>query len=921
MSAALGPGAGPMPPPAAGPSSIFISYASADRDRVLVVADALEARGIPVWVDRRSIAGGQSWSTEIVRGIKGCAVLIVACSPNSVSSRNVRQEVQLAWESDRPILPLLLDKVAIPEELQYAMAGRQWVEIGESPEGTWLPDLLVALAHLGFEAGKTAASPSRLMAQPEPPAPPAAAPGAETLPTYVASFIGREEFMRRIPEEVTRSRLYTITGAGGVGKSRLAVEVGRAVAGALPVGSPFSGGVWYTDLGSVTEADLVASAVSGTMGLREEPGRSPLASLVEHLRGRKLLLILDNCEHLVGAAADLVSNLLKSCPDLHVLATSREVLGAPGEKVLNLVPLYAPFPDRLPSLDKLAGYGAVVLFVDRAQAVAPDFRLDAGNARAVAEICHALDGIPLAIELAAARARVLSPEQIAGRLDDRFRLLRGSSRGALPRQQTLQALVDWSYDLLSPKEAALWRRLSVFRGGFTLEAAETVCAGGEAPPGGAPAGAAAAAEVEDFEVLDLLTSLVEKSLVLAGQGEREARYRLFETLRRYGEDKLREAGEEEQYVSRHTEWCLTFLAGVVATGDVEYAGGEPLDKAEAEYENLRIALARGLERRQSETVLKLADGLWPLWTWRLEAEGHRWLETVLARTDSGPSPERARALTHAAAMAWSRSDLETSSARCAEALAMASQLGLPLCLASVNLVLGNVEGNRGDFAKAVVHYEETARIYRAEKVSPRRMVSALNNLAVACWGLGQNGRARETLEEVVAQARAAGDARGQSIALVNLADLARYAEGDLPRAERLAREGLAAAEEATSPRYVNMAGGMIGLILLDTGRAEEGLRLLRQVFGDHLAARQLTDLEDRAGALVEMAFTEGRLELTARLVGFHETLPDYGLHGEPTRRIAAELEAKLGHEVFEAARQEGRKMTVEQAAKAVLEAE
>lgn len=894
------------------PPHVFISYASADRERVLPIADVLEARGVPVWVDRKSIAGGQSWTTEIVRGVKSCGVLIVACTVQSVASRNVRQEVQLAWESDRPILPVLLEKVTLPEELQYATAGRQWVDISDRPEAQWLPELLAALAHLGVATVKAApsagATGSAGVTVPGEPGGPAAGKANSNLPTFVSSFVGREEILGRAREAVQRARLYTVTGTGGVGKSRLAVEVGRGLLEA------FSDGVWHVDLAGATDPDLVANAVADVFGLREQKGRPLEQALTDSLQGKNILIILDNCEHLVAACAGLASRLLKSCAGLHILAASREVFGAKGEEVLNLPPLYAPQPDRLPSLDKLRQYGAVALFIDRAQAVMPDFELTSDNAWSVAEICHSLDGIPLAVELAAARARVLSPEQIAARLDDRFRLLRGSSRDVLPRQQTLQALVDWSYDLLSDKEKLLWRRLSVFRGGFTLSAAETVCAGGD---------------IEDFEILDLISGLVEKSLATSTQSGRELRYRFFETLRRYGAEKLAESGEADTVHGRYIAWCSAFLDGMDEQGDVRREGGRLLDPIEEEYENLKAALAWCLEAKQEETALRLAAGLWGFWFWRHETEGYRTIEGVLARTSQTPSLRRGQVVFSGGRMALARGDFATATVRIKEALAIAKSLNAASEMTDAYNGLGLISTNAGDHTRAKEYFEEGLRIAREARLSTRISRTLINNLAISCMSLGETDRCRELFIELRTLSAKAGDKLELSFACSNLSEVLHLADGDLERAEELAHEALDTSREIGFHRGEGFGLVRLGAIHLDSGRLAEAGPSLREGFRRLWELGEYADLVESLLYFSRLILKEGHPDRAATLLGAAEAhfrastgLKDLeSLPPEEVRYALAtrdEIKASIGEEAYAAAWQAGLAHTWEETARFAL---
>jgi predicted ATPase/DNA-binding CsgD family transcriptional regulator len=356
------------------------------------------------------------------------------------------------------------------------------------------------------------------------------------LPLQVTRFFGREAEISQLKTRLSEHRLVTLTGSGGVGKTRLSLRVAEEL---LP---HFPDGVWLVELAPLSDPALVPQQVAASLSLHDEPGRPILETLARFLRGRQVLLVLDNCEHLLAACAQLVDSLLRACPRLRLLASSREPLGVAGEAVV-LVPSL-PFPDQKLSPEQMGGYASVGLFVDRAHLVLPDYQVAAHNAAALAHICQRLDGIPLALEMAASRLRLLNTEALAGRLDDAFRLLTSGSRSALPRQQTLRATIDWSYDLLGQEERLLFERLSVFAGGFTLEAAESVCSG---------------EGLEAAEVLARLGSLVEKSLVVADRRPgQEARYRLLEVVRQYAREKLTEAGDSDRLRTRHRDYFIAY---------------------------------------------------------------------------------------------------------------------------------------------------------------------------------------------------------------------------------------------------------------------------------------------------------------------------------------------------------------------------
>jgi predicted ATPase len=433
-------------------------------------------------------------------------------------------------------------------------------------------------------------------------------PRNHNLPAARTSFVGRRHEMVEVKRALAMTRLLTLTGAGGSGKTRLALEVARDLLGAYP------DGVWLVELAGLSEGTLVPPAVAGVLGVQERAGQPLTDTIGEVLRGKRMLLMLDNCEHLVEAAASLVDALLDSCPDLRILATSREALGVAGEVRCTVPALSVPVPGSPPAVEDLEGYDSARVFAERASGRRPGFALHSGNAVAVAEICRKLEGIPLAIELAAARTGALAVEEISGRLTDSLELLTDGGRTRTPRQRTLRGALDWSYELLDEPERKLFRRLSVFAGGWTLAAAEVVGAGNG---------------LEESRIIELLSQLVDKSLVRIELTGEILRYGFLEPVRQYAREKLGQSGEAEAVRRKHA----AFFLALAEEAEPELRRREQvawLRRLDNEYDNLRAVLTRSLDRKDAELGLRLAGSLTEFWVVRgHDSDGRRWFEKLL----------------------------------------------------------------------------------------------------------------------------------------------------------------------------------------------------------------------------------------------------------------------------------------------------
>ena len=481
------------------------------------------------------------------------------------------------------------------------------------------------------------------------------------LPTQLTSFIGREKELLDVKRLLNDAHMLSLIGPGGTGKTRLSIQVANDVL------SQYPDGVWLVDLAPILDPLLVPRTTAIAIRLRYEPQRPVIDMLCDYLIKKKMLIILDNCEHLVDACAQMAERILRAASDVQILASSREALGITGEVTYRVPSLGLPDVDNLPSLESLSQYEAVKLFIDRATAAIPDFKVTNENAPALAQICHRLDGIPLAIELAAGKIRVLGVEQIARRLDDRFKLLTGGRRTALERHQTLRAAVDWSYNLLPPDEQTLFRRLAVFLDGWTLEAVEAICGVGTD-----------SGILSSDNVPDLLEGLINKSLVITEDERGTYRYRMLETIHQYASEKLVESGESDAIRDSHVSYFLN-LAETAASHLIRPEQLAWLPLLDADYDNLRLAFEWSLSREKVELALNLCAEL--LWFWEIRGywqEGLSWLIKALAlpfsNADRSTAISRVRALNTRAQLEWQLGNMEGMRSPAEESLALALEV-------------------------------------------------------------------------------------------------------------------------------------------------------------------------------------------------------------------------------------------------------
>ena len=590
-------------------------------------------------------------------------------------------------------------------------------------------------------------------------APPAAptAVSRGNLPTAVGGFVGRSSDLTRVRELLGSARLVSLTGIGGIGKTTLATHAARQCS------ADFPDGVWLVELAELREASLLPGTMATTLGLRDQPGRSPVEVLVDYLASRRVLLVLDNCEHLIAEAANLAQTLLHGCPHLRILATSREILDVDGEAVVALAPLTVPDPTDRAALSALAGYEAVTLFVERAGAALPGFRLSEANRDAVARICARADGLPLALELAAARVRALPVEQIAAGLSDRFALLTRGRRGAPTRQHTLAGCIQWSYQLCTATEQQLWAHLSVFAGSFDLPAAQHLCAG----------------VVDATDCLDMLCALVDKSIVnRAEPAAGEGRFKLLETLRDYGTAQL-DAGQSHQLRQRHAGWYRHLFSQAWD----EWFGPRQTDwlhRLNAEIPNIREALQFSLTTDPA-AALHIATDVRPFWLLRgMLSEGHRWLDQALRATPHEPTPLRIRGLSNAAVVGALQRDLKAARARVAEGRALLENVDNPQLHALVDHADGYLALYSGEFQRARECHQ---RAVDATDDYETRTASTLF-IGFILHLLGAHDEAMEWNRKGLAAAESRGDPYRRAAAQIPLA-ISLWRQHEVPEAEHL----------------------------------------------------------------------------------------------------------------------------------------
>jgi len=761
---------------------------------------------------------------------------------------------------------------------------------------------------------------------------------ANNLPAQTTRFIGREKDIEQVSQLLDKSRLVTLTGIGGTGKTRLSLQV------AAERIEQYADGIWFVELAPVSQPTFVANAISEVLNVADRPGKSILDSLKEALKKKRLLLVLDNCEHLVEACAQVVDSLLKACPQLCILASSREGLRVEGEMIWAVAPLLLPKEDL--KREQLLQTPSVQLFVERAQAAKSSFRLTEENAEAVATICRNLDGIPLALELAAARLQMMTAQKLAEMLEDRFRLLADGKRAALPHHQTLRAAIDWSYDLLDAAEKILLNRLSVFRGGFVLETAEGVCAD-EAPtldPSPAQAGegkvqsslpsflrsggevdAGRSGGLPKSAILNLLTQLINKSLVEVDEQAEEVRYRLLETVRQYGQKKLIETGELNRLNEAHFVYFLN-LAEQAEPQLYKADQVEWLRRLHQDHDNLRAALSWALQQSWAEATQRLCAALGRFWFVQgYLAEGREWLKQALHKREAVSKEVQTKTLRWAGTLARLQGDYEEARTLLNQSLEQCTQTQGRRGEAIALVELGIVARFRGDHAQTQSLFDRGLTLFR--DLDDRLGVAwVLNHMAMLARRQDKLALTYALASESLHIYQELGDRYGIAMALNSRAS-AQLDQKDYRAAQSSYGEYLVICRELEDKRGIAMALGNLGIVALeeaDIERAREQLTQSLSIFHD-LGDRQL--MAYALSVLARTIWAERQGARAAQVQGAVAALlkdlkaPLQSDEQKKFDQTASALQAALGQEGYQQAFESGERLTLEQAIELALKKE
>ncbi|MBV7329319.1 tetratricopeptide repeat protein [Chloroflexi bacterium TSY] len=876
---------------------VFISYSHTNKEWVEGwFLSHLEATGLRVCINFRDFDIGVPRLVNMERAVEQSRKTLLVLTPHWVESEWTNFEALSIQTKDpiglrRRMLPMMLEpcqppgRVSIFTHADFTQADRQEEQLQR------VINAINDKVSLSREIPATSAT-----RQP-------AETAANNLPIQLTSFVGRQRERDELKQLFSTYRLVTLSGAPGTGKTRLGLQVAEELQ------DDFADGAFLISLAPIGDPNLVTATIAKTLGVREMSNQSLLESLQAYLRDKQMLLVLDNFEQVI-AAASLVTDLLTTCSQLKVMVTSREVLQLRGECSYFVSPLELPHLNQLPPVEFLTQNAAIDLFVQRAQAIRPDFVLNDANVPTVTKICVQLDGLPLAIELAAARIKLLSPETMLARLRDRFKLLSSGARDLPNRQRALKAAIDWSYELLDEEEKKLFRRLAVFIGGRTLEAVEAICKATEISDNIAPL---------QIDVLDGLTSLVNKNLVQQEAGvDGEFRFTMLATIHQYATEQLEEYGEIEALQHLHAEY---FLA-LAEEAEPELVGPKQatwLDRVEVENDNLRTALCWFKESGKIETGLRLGGVLYRFWERRgYLTEGRMRLTELLALADNlGDTATRAKSLNGVGVLSTAQGDYKAARILHEESLAIyQKQKDDPGIAISLNN-LGNVACYQGDYKAARILHEESLAIKRELKDDWGIAIS-LNNLGAIAQNQDDYETALFRYEESLAIRRTLRDKQGISSSLNNIALVMRY-KGNYKRARALHEESLAIDRELGDKRGIAMSLNGLGIVAYETGDYETAL----SHYEESLAIKwELGDKQGIATSLenfVELAIVQDQPEralcLASAAVALREVIGG-SLSPNEQAKFEGHVETArlaLGEVVATQALAAGRAMTLEQA--------
>jgi predicted ATPase/Tfp pilus assembly protein PilF len=817
--------------PVRGRPDVFISYSVADLAAATEIRSHLERQHLTCWMAPKDIRGRASWAEQIVSAIEQCGVMLVVVSPGTAQSKHVAREVNLALDCGKPLLPVRIRAVALSGALRYLLELVQHVDVFPGALADHLATVSESVRALLERADK--ADPTEAVAYKVAPTRPRL-----KLPSPPTPLVGRERELVELQRLLAGTRVLTLTGPGGTGKTRLALALAKARS------SAYRDGVVFVGLAPLSDPALVPSAIASALEVREGAGRSVSESLMEYLADKAILLVLDNFEHLAPAASS-ISDLLSACPELSVLVTSRASLHLRGEQEFSCPPLTTPeLGDH--STEQLMATESVRLFCARAQQVDPQFRLTADNADAVATICRALDGLPLALELAAPRLKILSTGELIKRLERRLPLLTEGAADAPARHKTLTTTIAWSYDLLSDPERALFRRFSVFAGGATFNAVHEVCNG----------------DLKD-DLLSLIGSLVDKSLLRARTEHGEPRFRVLQVLREFGVDQLAASGEQDEFRRRHAEYFTKVLE--VAEPELLQANQAMwLERLDAESDNVRSALAYALEKRSTALGIRLASASRRFWEFRGRlAEGRAWLEQVLTMTPSASAELDAKVLNAAGSLAWHQGDYDAAEPWFGAALDLRRKQGDLKAIAGSLSNLGIIAWERGDYDRARGLLEESLLVHR-EAGNKWGMAASLGNLGDLAQYQLDLERSSALFNEALVLFRELEDLRSVAMALQN-AGITAIHLGDLEAAERTLREGLALSEQVGDAGGIAGAEMNLGQVATRRGDYTRARTLLARAAGRFLAVGELISVAQCAERMGEVLGEEEHSREAIRL--------------------------------------------------------